>query len=138
MFEWRQILAWILYSHTKDGTTKWGMYMKLCATRADDNNASLRVTEPASRDRHEANRHDDSEMLWLCYKQKLIMRWLYLSLLIVDVYSNISTCRAASVVIAAERMSNTSELRSPSFLLMVYPVKGHVGMEPVSAIIDPL
>lgn len=54
------------------------------------------------------------------------------------VLSNISTCRAASVVIAAERMSNTSELRSPSFLLMVYPVKGHVGMEPVSAVIDPL
>lgn len=66
------------------------------------------------------------------------MRWLYLSWLIVDVYSNISTCRVASVVIAAERMSNTSELRSPFFLLMVYPVKGHVGMESVSAIIDPL
>lgn len=54
------------------------------------------------------------------------------------VLSNISTCRAASVVIAAKRMNNTNELRSPSFLLMAYPVKGHVGMESVSAVIDPL
>lgn len=54
------------------------------------------------------------------------------------VLSNTRTCRAASVVIAAERMSNTSELRSPSFLLMAYPVQGHVGMEPVSAVIGPL